>query len=71
MAREDYPELTPLLHGCQDGMLRFLPLILDSKAEAGVVIAVNPRAEYATTYIYTGVALDPNSYLLGRESHVQ
>jgi len=53
--------LVAQLPGWNDAM-RFLPLVLDSKAGEGLAISVNRKAEGATIYTNAGVALDPNSW---------
>ena len=62
MAREDYLVLITLCHSCQDGMLWFLPLTLDSKAGTGLAIPVNPKVEHTTINKYAGLALDPKAW---------
>ena len=61
MAREDYSELLPPWHSCWEGMMRFLLLVLDSKAGMGLAVFINSKAEHTTTYNIAGVAPDPNS----------
>ena len=61
MTREAYLELIPPWHSCQEGMMRFLLLALDSKAGTGLAISINSKAEYTTTNNIAGVALDLNS----------
>jgi len=51
MAGEDCLELTPTWHGCRDGMMWFLMLAVDSKAQMGLAIPATQKAEYTTTCI--------------------
>ena len=53
--------LVAQLPGWNDAM-RFLPLVLDSKAGEGLAISVNRKAEGTTIYMNAGVALDLNSW---------
>ena len=55
MAREDYLELISPWHSCREGMLQFLLLALDFKAETELVISVNPKAKHITICITAGV----------------